>query len=437
LTEDQPAARSGLRVMAAPDPQDPVLPAPRPGSSWTDADADRWLGERDLVGWRFELDRIRKLLAALGDPQKSAPAIHVVGTNGKSSTTRMIAALLSAHGHNVGAYLSPHLHNLRERVELSGTPLTEPQHAAAVAAVARACEQVDQPGDPVTQFEAHTASAFVAFSSARCDVTVVEAGLGGRLDSTNVLDAPVVALTSVGLEHTALLGDTVEQITAEKVAVVTPGSTLVLGAGLPEAAEFVARTHAADVGASVITATTAFSDRHAGAPYQQANFALARAATEAYLGQLDPRRVLEVVDHFSMPARFERIAERPLTILDGAHNPDGVRALVAGLRDLDHPGPVVAVISVLSDKDLESMVRELATVADQIVACDCGTPRAIAPELLAQRVKATLPGYPVHTERGPVEALRRAQRLVGEDGLVVACGTLGLARTLSVAGGDR
>ena len=418
-------------------PQDPVLPAPRPGSSWTDADADRWLAERDLVGWRFELDRIRKLLAALGDPQKSAPAIHVVGTNGKSSTTRMIAALLTAHGHDVGAYLSPHLHNLRERVELSGAPLTEPQHAMAVGAVARACEDVDQPGDPVTQFEAHTASAFVAFASARCDVVVVEAGLGGRLDSTNVLDAPVVALTSVGLEHTALLGDTVEQITAEKVAVVTPGSTLVLGAGLPEAAEFVARTHAAEVGARVITAAPAYSDRHAGAPYQQANFALARAAAEAYLGSLDPRRALEVVDHFSMPARFERIAEQPLTILDGAHNPDGVRAVVAGLRDLEHSGPTVAVISVLADKDLETMVRELATVVSEIVVCDCGTPRAIAPELLAARVQSTLPGFPVHTERAPSDALKRARALAGPNGLVVACGTLGLARTLSIAGVER
>jgi len=147
--------------------------------------------------------------------------------------------------------------------------------------------------------------------------------------------------------------------------------------------------------------------------------------------------VLDVVDHFSMPARFERIAAEPLTILDGAHNPDGIRALVAGLRELEHTGPTIAVISVLADKDLEAMVRELATVVDEIVACDCGTPRAIAPELLAARVKAALPELPVHTERVPPDALDRARALAGRAGLVVVCGTLGLARSLSVAGGPR
>ncbi len=173
----------------------------------------------------------------------------------------MVAALLRAHGHHPGAFLSPHLSHLRERVEVDGQPISEAVHAHAVTAVARAAQRVDRPGDPVTQFEAHTASAFVALAAAHCDVLVIEAGLGGRLDATNVLGAPVVALTSVDLEHTALLGATVEEITAEKVAVVTPGATLILGPGLHEAATIVARDHAARVGAQVVTARPEPSDR--------------------------------------------------------------------------------------------------------------------------------------------------------------------------------
>jgi dihydrofolate synthase/folylpolyglutamate synthase len=423
-----PPTPSPLSRVAEPEPQ--LVPPPAPGEIWTDAQADDWLAARDLVGWRFALDRIKHLLHELGDPHQAVPAIHVVGTNGKSSTTRMVAALLAAHGKRPGAFLSPHLADLRERIEIGGKPITAELHAEAVAEVARAAVRVDQPGDPVTQFEAHTASAFVALRHAGSDVYVIEAGLGGRLDATNVLDAPVVALTSVDLDHTALLGDTIEEITAEKVAVVTAGATLVLGAGLHEAATIVARDHAARVGASVITAKPEPLDRKLGAAYQQRNFALARAVCEAYLGALDLRIVREVAAAFAMPARYETIGHEPTTILDGAHNPAGARALAVALLESGFASGGVAVMSVFADKDAAGMVRALAERCDRFVLCDCGSPRAMPPERLAEIVEATVPSAAVSVIHAPLDALAAARDAASPEGFVVICGTLALAQAV-------
>ncbi|MBO9533071.1 MAG: hypothetical protein J7513_08885 [Solirubrobacteraceae bacterium] len=419
---------SGPRVLDASGAPAPMLPIS--GQVWTEEQADAWLAARDLVGWRFALDRIERLLAELDAPHQSAPAIHVVGTNGKSSTTRMISALLSAHGHHPGAFLSPHLAHLRERIEVEGRPIDEGAHARAVTAVARAATRVDRPGDPVTQFEAHTASAFVALADAECDVLVIEAGLGGRLDATNVLGAPVVALTSVDLEHTALLGSTIEEITAEKVAVVTPGATLILGPGLHEAAAIVARDHAARVGAQVVSARAEGIDRELGPGYQQKNFATARAVVEAYLGALEPRAVREVAEHFAMPARFEQIATEPITILDGAHNPAGARALADALTEAGFGTGGVAVMSVLSDKDAAGMAHALSRHVDRFIVCDCASPRVMHPEQLAETINDALPGVTTSIVDDPASALATARITAGPDGFVVICGTLALAQAL-------
>ncbi|MFT4034837.1 MAG: hypothetical protein QM679_04580 [Patulibacter sp.] len=439
-----PAAERRIQVApsAAPrvlDPvSEPVPMLPSPGQVWSEPQADAWLAARDLVGWRFALDRIERLLDELGAPHQCAPAIHVVGTNGKSSTTRMIAALLRAHGHHPGAFLSPHLAHLRERIEVDGRPIDEAAHAHAVTAVARAATRVDQPGDPVTQFEAHTASAFVALSQANCDVLVIEAGLGGRLDATNVLGAPVVALTSIDLEHTALLGATVEEITTEKVAVVTAGATLILGPGLRDEAVIVARDRAAQVGAQVVSARPAPIDRAIGPGYQQRNFATARAVVEAYLGVTDPRAVREVAEHFAMPARFERIADEPATILDGAHNPAGARALADALAEAGHFDGGVAVMSVLADKDAAGMARALAGHVGRFVVCDCGSPRVMPPAELAATINEALPGIATTVVDDPATALATARIAAGPGGYVVICGTLALAQALrpQTAGGS-
>ncbi len=412
-----------LVPVAVPEP-------PPPGGTWSEQEAEAWLAARDLVGWRFSLDRIERLLARLGDPQLGAPSVHIVGTNGKSSTTRMVAALLAAHGHRPGAFLSPHLTHLRERIEIDGSPVDPQLHAAAVAEVARAVPHVDAPGDPVTQFEAHVATAFVAMAAAGCDVLVIEAGLGGRLDATNVLDAPVVALTSVALEHTELLGDTVAEITAEKVAVVSAGSTLVLGPRLDDEATIVARDHAAQIGARVVTARVEPVDARLGAAFQQANFATARAVLEAYLGQGDLRAVREVAAAFAMPARFELLGQHPTTILDGAHNPAGARALATALEEAGHTSGGVAVLSVLSDKDAEGIAAALAGICDRFVLCDCGAARAMPTEELARRVARVVPAGRITQVSDPAAALVAARTLAAPDGVVVVCGTLELARAV-------
>ncbi len=218
--------------------------------------AEDWLASLDPIGWRFGLERINALLAALGDPQLQFESIHVVGTNGKSSVTQMTSALLEASGRATGAYLSPHSERWAERVRIGGAEIDADAFERAVGAVADVVPEVEvgfQEDERVTQFEAATAAAFVALSNAGVEVGVIEAGLGGRLDATNVLDSRVTVLTSIGLDHTQWLGETELEIADEKLAVLRPGTTLVTGDLAPEIAEH-AEAVAAERGCTVIRA---------------------------------------------------------------------------------------------------------------------------------------------------------------------------------------
>src|ERR687895_495931 len=213
--------------------------------AWRLADAEAHLLSLELFGMRFGLDRMRRLLTVLGSPQERYPAIHVVGTNGKSSTVRMCAALLEAHGLRTGAFLSPHLTSFAERIRIGDEDLAPDAFGAAVQRAAAAAAKVDrtlEPGDRVTQFELVTATALAEFARCGVEVAVVEAGLGGRHDATNVLAARTVVLTNVGLEHTRWLGPTIRDIAREKLAVVHPHATLVVGELDEEAREEVRRT---------------------------------------------------------------------------------------------------------------------------------------------------------------------------------------------------
>src|SRR5436190_18156684 len=200
--------------------------------TWTPEEAEAYLGSLEPLGWRFGLERIQRLVSVLGMPQHRFASVHVVGTNGKSSVVEMTAALLEAHGVRTGAYLSPHTARWSERVRLGGVEIPAEAFEEAVERVSQSVEVVNRAldeGESVTQFEAATATAFVALAAARIDFGVIEAGLGGRLDATNVLPSRVTALTSIGLEHTEWLGETQEEIAGEKLAVLRDHSTLVVG----------------------------------------------------------------------------------------------------------------------------------------------------------------------------------------------------------------
>jgi dihydrofolate synthase / folylpolyglutamate synthase len=321
---------------------------------------------------------MHKLSTLLGLPQHRFASIHVVGTNGKSSVTRMTAALLEAHGLSAGACVSPHATRWSERVLVRGEEIDAAAFAAAVERVAIAAETVNrslEPGEALTQFELATAAAFVAFASARVKAAVVEAGLGGRLDATNTIPSSVTVLTSVGLDHTAWLGESEEEIAAEKLAVLRDQTTLVLGRVSPEVEALAERT-ASERGARLVRAAEdPGPEVHLLAPgsFQRRNFALAATAAEAFLGDLDPERVAEVAASVTVPGRLELIAEQPPVFLDAAHNPDGARALAEALAEIVGDRPVIVCMAILADKDARAMVDALAPALAHAVCVELPT----------------------------------------------------------------
>lgn len=316
----------------------------------------------------FGLDRIVALLAELGDPQHAYPSIHVVGTNGKGTTTRTIEETLAGEGVLAGGYYSPHVTGWAERIRVNG----------AEADFERAIERVRQPAERLgaTQFEVLTAAALAEFAEAGVDVAAVEAGLGGRFDATNVLDALVVVLTNVALEHTDVLGDTRDEIAVEKLAVVRPGATVVVGE--PEW-EGLARANGA---AEVVVETGG-------------NAALGAAAASAFLG----RRVVPV--HVQLPGRLEWRGDE---LWDGAHTPEAVRYLEPHLPPL---GAIAA--SILSDKDAEGMLRLLSAHAPAFVATTSSNARALPAEKLTALAQPFFPH--VEAVEDPVRAVERAREL--------------------------
>jgi dihydrofolate synthase/folylpolyglutamate synthase len=403
------------------------------GQAWTAEEAERHLLSLELFGMRFGLDRVRRVLTALDSPQEAFASIHVVGTNGKSSTARMIAAVLEAHGIRTGAYLSPHLIGFEERIRVGDADLDRPAFAAAVQRAARAAAKVDRTaaeGDRVTQFELLTAAAFSALADQDIDVAVVEAGLGGRYDATNVLSSRVQVLTNVGLEHTRWLGPTIADIAREKLAVVRDGGTLVVGDLHPDAlveAEQVARAR----GARLVRADL---DRAEGLPvagrYQRRNFALACTAAEADLDRLDPGAVRAAAS-VQVPGRLHPVDTEPLTLLDGAHNPTGIKALVTSLTELIEPGtPLVACVSILEDKDAAAMLEVLLPACAAVVFCACANPRALPPATLASVAGQLRPGGAYELVPDPRAALARARVLAGRSGLALATGSIYLVADL-------
>ncbi len=393
-----------------------------------DFDPDAYLDSLEPVGWRLGLERMRTLTTALGLPQHRFASIHVVGTNGKSSVTRMTAALLEAHGIRSGACLSPHTSHWSERTLIGGEEIEAAAWADAVGKVATAAEGVNrtlEEGEAVTEFEAATAATFVALANARVQAAVIEAGLGGRLDATNTIPSRVAVLTSVGLDHTEWLGETELEIAAEKLAVLRDTTTLVLGRVSPQVRELAERV-AGERAANVVIAPEEPGEGielAATGSFQRRNFALAMAAAESFLGRLDAEAVARTAASVLVPGRLERIAEAPPTYVDAAHNPDGAAALAEALPGIAEGRPVVACLAVLADKDAAAMVAALAPALETAVCTELpraalehhGRPgaRSRPAEELAARCAAV--GLPAVAEPDLEKALRRATEL--------ACGT--------------
>jgi dihydrofolate synthase / folylpolyglutamate synthase len=371
---------------------------------------------------------MRKLTTALGLPQHRFASVHVVGTNGKSSVTRMTAALLEAHGLRTGACVSPHTERWSQRTLVGGAEIDAAAWAAAVEQVARAAEGVDrslEEGEAVTQFEAATAASFVALANARVEVAVVEAGLGGRLDATNTIPSKVTVLTSIGLDHTEWLGETELEIAAEKLAVLRDQTTLVLGDVSGEVAELAEET-ARKRGARLIRAAADSGPElrlRAAGEFQRRNFAIARAAAEAFLGRkLDPERVAEVAGAVTVPGRLEQIAERPPIYLDAAHNPDGARALARSLPEVAAGRRVVACLAILAEKDAAAMIGALAPALDRVVCTELpgealeghGRPGAHSRPAAELAAACEVAGLPAEVERDFAAALTRGRALALE-----------------------
>jgi dihydrofolate synthase / folylpolyglutamate synthase len=427
----------------------------------------RW-GEAKISPSRH---RIERLLDLLGEPQRSYRAIHLTGTNGKTSTARMVDELLRGFGLRTGRYTSPHLSSLTERIVLDGEPVTDRAFADGYAELAPYFELVDGDSDiPLTFFEAVTGLALAIFADAPVDVAVVEVGMGGAWDATNVLAAEIAVITPIGLDHTEYLGDTLAEIAWEKAGIIHPGCSAILAAQPAEAATELAR-RAVEVGAAVAREGLEFGvleralavggqlltlqglggryeeiflPLHGG--YQAQNAACALAAVEAFFGagaQSGPIDVDIVRAAFAAvrsPGRLEAVRSAPTVLVDASHNPAGMTATVQALADGFDFRQLVGVLAMLAGKDAGSVLEILEPVLDQVVVSQNGSPRAMpADELAALAVQVFGPDRVV-VETRLDDAISTAVQLAEDsaDGVLSGSGVLvtgsvvtaGEARTL-------
>ncbi|MBL7256062.1 bifunctional folylpolyglutamate synthase/dihydrofolate synthase [Paractinoplanes lichenicola] len=380
----------------------------------TFAEVDAALNERGFTRMAFDMQKIRDLMDVLGSPQRAYPAIHLTGTNGKTSTARMIDAVLRAHGLHTGRYTSPHLETVRERISLDGEPISEERLAATYDEVAPLAELIDARNtESLTYFDMTTALAYAAFADAPVDIAVVEVGLGGEEDATNVIDAGVCVMTPIGLDHTEWLGDTIEDIAWAKAGIIHKGATVISALQTEEAmrpilercAEMSATLAREGSEFGVIERTQAVGGQlltlqGLGGVYdeiflplfgahQAQNAALALAAVEAFLGagpnkQLELDLVREGFAQVDSPGRLERVRSAPTILLDGAHNPHGMAATVSALEEEFSFRHLVAVVAVLGDKDVSGLLDLLEPVAARIVVTQNSSPRSMPVDELAQ-----------------------------------------------------
>jgi dihydrofolate synthase/folylpolyglutamate synthase len=435
----------------------------------------RW-GEAKISPSR---ERIEALMDVLGQPQKAYRSIHITGTNGKTSTARMIEELLRGFGLRTGRYTSPHLSDMTERIVLDGAPVSDGVFADAVAEISPFLDLVDarskeDGGIRLTFFEAITGLAFAIFADSPVDVAVVEVGMGGTWDATNVLASPVAVVTPIALDHTAYLGDSVAEIATEKAGIITEGASAILAAQPNEAAaqllkravevqasvareglEFGVLDRRIAVGGQMLTLQglggeypEVFLPLHGG--FQAQNAACALAAVEAFFGAgsqsgpIDLDIVRAAFAAVTAPGRLEAVRSAPTVLVDASHNPAGMIATVEALGEAFDFRQLIGVVAMLSDKDAQGSLDILEPVLDQVVISQNSSPRALPVDDLAAIAVSIFGADRVTVEPRLDDAIETAIALAeeGADGLVVGAGVLitgsvvtaGEARTLLKGG---
>jgi dihydrofolate synthase/folylpolyglutamate synthase len=393
------------------------------------------------------LDRMRRLAGLLGDPQTAYPSIHITGTNGKGSTAAMVSALLGARGLSVGTYTSPNLRRVNERISRNGEPVDDGTFTELLESLSLLEELMDE---PPTRFELLTAAALTWFADEAVDVAVVEVGLGGRWDCTNVVNGDVAVLTNISYDHTEVLGPTLEDIAKDKSGIIKARSRVVIGETDPTLVDLMRRA-AIEVGAGEVWvrdvdfACTAnrlavggrlIDLRTPGAAYgellvplhgahQGENASCALAAVEAFFdGPLSEEVVEDAFSGLRVPGRLEVVGRRPLVVVDGAHNVAGMIALARSLdEEFAVDGETVAVVGMLSGRDPAAMLEALVTAGVRsVVACTPGSPRAQPGEVVAEAARGL--GMSVVVIPEPAEAVAAAVGQAAEDDRVVVCGSL-------------
>lgn len=446
---------TGLRLnLGAPGDEegaDPESGAPRPVSERDIANLRRVEAE---LAERFgetvidpTLDRVRLVMDLLGSPEKSFRSIHVAGTNGKTSTVRMIESLLRAFGHRVGRTTSPHLQLITERIGIDGAPIHPADFVEVYDQIAPYLEMADErSGQRLSYFEALICIAFAAFADAPVEVAVVEVGMGGRWDATNVIDADVNVITPIGMDHMEYLGDTVEKIAAEKAGIITnPDSVTIVSDQEPEAMrvvltaaveadsavarlgmEFGVEEASVAVGGQNLT-LQGLGGRYEGiflplsGPHQARNAAVALAAVEAFHGAsaehpLDADAVRRGFAQVASPGRLERVRATPTTFIDATHNPHGAHALASALANDFDFARLIGVVGVLGDKDAAGILTALEPALTEVVITENSSPRALDAYTLAELAREIFGDERVHVEPRLADAYELAVSLA-EDAL--------------------
>jgi dihydrofolate synthase / folylpolyglutamate synthase len=406
------------------------------------------------------LDRIAALTELLGDPQRAYPLIHLTGTNGKTSTSRMVDTIVRASGLRTGRFTSPHVESMTERICVDGEPLTERQFVDAYNDIAPYLHLVDRESEhPLSFFETIVAMAFSAFADAPVDMAVVEVGMGGSWDATNVADGAVAVLLPVSVDHVKYLGNTPERIALEKVGIIKPGATVVSAQQLPGVAAVIA-DRVAEVGATVVWEGVDFGVEHRvpavggqmvrlrglraeydelfiplhGA-HQAQNAAVALTAVEAFRGEepLGAELVHEAFAEVTSPGRLEVVRRGPTILLDAAHNPHGAAALADAVQDSFSFSPLVGVVAVMADKDYEGVVAALEPVLAQVVCTQSSSQRAMPAEELAEVARGIFGIDRVYVARRLDDAIEQAVTLAEQGGVYgEAIGSGGVLVTGSV-----